>query len=208
MICQWLASITASSALFIQPCHSVSAGVQRAGLPAAYTMRQGTGTLSPGVCPVSKRSRCAMLSSHVSAACSVRFCDTIPAVLARLIKSASWLSGVCWSKCSAAPEAFVLRLTGAAGPPGFRNRNPVGTRDRLTRSEPARLWRTGAVRRPPQETRHTTNLPAHKGREAAGDGCTRHTHRSSGRAWQSAAAILLAGRKRACSARWRAAARR
>lgn len=100
MICQWLASITASSALFIQPCHSVSAGVQRAGLPAAYTMRQGTRTLSPGVCSVSKRSRCAMLSSHVSAACSVRFCDTIPAVLARLIKSASWLSGVCWSKCS------------------------------------------------------------------------------------------------------------
>ena len=28
-----------------------------------------------------------MLSSHVSAACSVRFYDTIPAVLARLIKS-------------------------------------------------------------------------------------------------------------------------
>ena len=99
MICQWLASITASSALFIQPCHSVSAGVQRAG-PQQHRRRRGTGTLSPGVCSVSKRSRCAMLSSHVSAACSVRFCDTIPTVLARLIKSASWLSGVCWSKCS------------------------------------------------------------------------------------------------------------
>lgn len=201
MICQWLASITASSALFIQPCHSVSAGVQRAGLPAAYTMRQGTGTLSPGVCSVSKRSRCAMLSSHVSAACSVRFCDTIPAVLARPIKSASWLSGVCWSKCSGSARGVCPSANRRSRAARFSQQKSCRHTGSINTIEPARLWRTGAVRRPPQETRHTTNPPAHKGREAADDGCTRHTHRSSGRAWQSAAAILLAGRKRACSTR-------
>ncbi len=98
----------------------------------------------------------------------VRFCDTIPAVLARLIKSASCCRASAGRNVRAVPEAFVLRQQAQQGRPVFATEilSAHGIINTIRTCSPLAYRRCAA---PAAETRHTTNPPAHKGREAADD---------------------------------------